>query len=175
MFDPSLISAQVYDIVPKGFVLRPLQIGDYHKGYLECLSHLTKMSPVTYDQFVERYQFMYAHRHIYYPLVIECTSTQRIVGCGTFFLEHKFIRGLGKVGHFEDVVTHKDYRGLQLGVVIMNALKSLGKSLGCYKSILDCSPHNVKYYEKVIDFKVVGSFMSFYYDNCGDGIVKSKL
>ena len=52
------------------------------------------------------------------------------------------------VGHIEDIVSHKDYRGQNLGLIIIDTLKHIGKGQGCYKIILDCSEKNVGFYEK---------------------------
>lgn len=71
-----------------------------------------------------------------------------LVGCGTLFIEHKFVHQNGLVGHLEDVVTDTDYRGKNLGRIIIETLKDIGKSKGCYKVILDCVEKNVPFYEK---------------------------
>jgi glucosamine-phosphate N-acetyltransferase len=42
----------------------------------------------------------------------------------------------GKVGHIEDIVTHKEYRGMKLGLRVIDTLKYIGKETGCYKSKL---------------------------------------
>ena len=39
-------------------------------------------------------------------------------------------------------------RGKKLGVKLMEALKRIGRQLGCYKVILDCSKHNVNFYTR---------------------------
>jgi glucosamine-phosphate N-acetyltransferase len=38
------------------------------------------------------------------------------------------------VGHIEDIVTHKEYRGHSLGLRIIETLVAIGKSQRCYKS-----------------------------------------
>ena len=79
-----------------------------------------------------------------------------LVGCGTLFIERKFVHQNGLVGHLEDVVTDHckyiskkvDYRGRHLGKLIIETLKEIGRSKGCYKVILDCVEKNVPFYEK---------------------------
>ena len=52
------------------------------------------------------------------------------------------------MGHIEDIVTHTDYRGLNLGKLVIETLKYIGKQVGCYKIILDCSEKNIPFYKK---------------------------
>ena len=47
-----------------------------------------------------------------------------------------------------DIVTHSDYRGLKLGYYVIETLKFIGKKVGCYKIILDCSEKNIPFYVK---------------------------
>ena len=64
------------------------------------------------------------------------------------FIEKKFIRNCGKVGHIEDVVVDSNARGMQLGKKIVGFLADHARSVGCYKVILDCSVENRTFYEK---------------------------
>ena len=41
----------------------------------------------------------------------------------------------GLVGHIEDIVTHSEYRGHNLGKMVIETLKYIGEQTGCYKSI----------------------------------------
>ncbi len=79
-------------------------------------------------------------------LVIE--DQQKIISCGTILIETKILHNLGKVGHIEDIITHKSYRGQGLGKKIINSLVSYAQSCGCYKVILDCNNDNIPFYEK---------------------------
>ena len=63
-------------------------------------------------------------------------------------VELKFIRNCGKCGHIEDVVVDKTYRGLRLGLRVIEALIEAAREAGCYKVILDCSTDNAAFYEK---------------------------
>lgn len=69
-----------------------------------------------------------------------------------------------QVGHIEDVVVNSKYRKHRLGLMcannaarmlydllyesVVNALKQIALSKGCYKVILDCSETNVGFYER---------------------------
>lgn len=80
----------------------------------------------------------------YFPLVIISRETDRIVGAGTVFLERKFLRGLGRVGHIEDIAVAKDQQGKKLGLRIITALTAISENAGCYKTILNCSTANIR-------------------------------
>jgi glucosamine-phosphate N-acetyltransferase len=67
--------------------------------------------------------------------VIEDVPKKRIVGAGTIFVERKFVHHNGLVGHIEDIVTHQDYRGHNLGRLVIETLKYIGEKRGCYKSV----------------------------------------
>ncbi|ORZ40572.1 acyl-CoA N-acyltransferase [Catenaria anguillulae PL171] len=148
LFDAKLIDRQVTSSLPAGFVVRPLEVTDYEKGFLHALSHLTVVGDISKAAFVDRFSYLRAHNYEYFTIVIEDVHKQRIAAAGTVLVERKFIRNLGLVGHIEDIVTHEDYRGKQFGRYIIEALKSIGKNVGCYKIILDCSEKNVPFYQK---------------------------
>ena len=46
------------------------------------------------------------------------------------------------------MVSDKSVRGKGLGKKIIDALVFLAEKCGCYKVILDCEEHNIKFYEK---------------------------
>lgn len=50
-------------------------------------------------------------------------------------------------GIIEEVVVSNEYRGKQLGKLIVATLIELGKVLGCYKITLNCNDKMVKFYE----------------------------
>ena len=47
LFSPSLISPEVISALPEGYKCRPIQRGDYHKGFLDVLRVLTTVGDVT--------------------------------------------------------------------------------------------------------------------------------
>lgn len=75
-------------------------------------------------------------------------ASNRIIATATLVIELKFIRSCGKCGHIEDVVVDSSYRGLGLGLQVLEALIAAAKENGCYKIILDCAESNVAFYEK---------------------------
>ncbi|KAJ3164910.1 Glucosamine-phosphate N-acetyltransferase-like protein [Geranomyces variabilis] len=148
LFDRVYISQDVQAQLKPGFVVRPLEPGDYEKGFLDVLSQLTTVGKMSKGLFMERYSYLKAHNHEYFTIVIEDTKRQLIVGAGTILVERKFVHMNGLVGHIEDIVTHSEYRGLNLGKLVIETLKYIGKMTGCYKIILDCNDKNIPFYEK---------------------------
>ncbi|TPX63711.1 hypothetical protein SpCBS45565_g06419 [Spizellomyces sp. 'palustris'] len=148
LFNPVYISQDVQRQLKEGFVIRPLEAGDYERGFLDVLSQLTTVGNMSKGDFMERYAYLKAHNHEYFTIVIEDTKKQTIVGAGTILVERKFVHKNGLVGHIEDIVTHKEYRGLNLGKLVIETLKHIGKMTGCYKIILDCSDKNIPFYQK---------------------------
>ncbi|RKP17947.1 acyl-CoA N-acyltransferase [Rozella allomycis CSF55] len=148
LFSKTLISNELQSTLPKGFILRPLEPSDYEKGFLEVLGQLTVVGNVDKDTFMDQFYYMKNRNNEYFTIVIEDTQRRRVVAAGTVLVERKFVHMIGKVGHIEDIVVNKEYRGQNFGKWIIEQLKHIGKQVGCYKIILDCSEKNVPFYEK---------------------------
>lgn len=73
------------------------------------------------------------------------------------------IHNLGLVGHIEDIAVLSSQQGKKLGLKIIQALDHIAASVGCYKSILDCSEANEGFYVKC-GFKRAGLEMAHYYE-----------
>ncbi|KAJ3214875.1 Glucosamine-phosphate N-acetyltransferase-like protein [Clydaea vesicula] len=172
LFSTNLISPQVLAALPAGFLVRPLSDNDFDKGFLTCLEMLTTIGPMTKAQFKDRFSYLKKHSHEYFTIVIEDTKKGVIVGAGTLLVERKFVHLNGLVGHIEDIVTHKDYRGLNLGLRVIDTLKYIGLKTGCYK--VDCSEKNVPFYVKC-GFKQKEVEMVLYYDENDKAKISSKL
>jgi len=137
---------------------RKLKASDYYKGYLSLLEQLTVVdkNKITYDMFEKIINKM--NSSIY---VIE--SKGQIVTSGTLVIEDKIIHGISKVGHIEDIIVDKNYRGHGLGKKIVDKLVEISKENGCYKTILNCSNDMVAFYEKN-GFKQKNVEMSYYFN-----------
>lgn len=72
------------------------------------------------------------------------------------------IHNLGVIGHIEDIAVAKDQQGKKLGLKIIQALDYIAATVGCYKSILDCSEGNEGFYLKC-GFKRAGLEMAHYH------------
>ena len=128
-------------------LIRNIKKDDYTKKYLYLLKQLTSIDPekISNDDFNNLVDKL-NNDHII--IVIEDITTATIIASATLFVEYKFIHNMGKVGHIEDVVVDKEYRGHGFGILMIDNLINLAKERKCYKVILDCSESNVCFYEK---------------------------
>ena len=78
---------------------------------------------------------------VYFPIVIISKANDQMVGTGTVFMEKKFLRGLGIVGHIEDIAVDKTQQGKKLGLRIIQVLPGISEALGAY---LNCSDNNIR-------------------------------
>ncbi|KAI1077580.1 acyl-CoA N-acyltransferase [Whalleya microplaca] len=146
LFSASLISSEIANSLPDGFTIRPLERGDYAKGFFDCLRVLTWVGDVDEAQFTERYDEMVEAKNTYYFVVIEHEG--RIAGTGALVVEKKFIHGRGNCGHIEEISIIKEHQGRGLGLKMIQALDSVAVNVGCYKNILNCGPQNEPFYVK---------------------------
>ncbi|KAK9457139.1 acyl-CoA N-acyltransferase [Dipodascopsis uninucleata] len=134
--------------IAPAYKLRALRASDHALGFLDVLSDLTTVGEIDMKTFTERVNYMSERPLEYFVLVIENVESGKIVGTGTLLVERKFIHACGLVGHIEDIAIAKTEQGKHLGITIINALDFIGKKVGCYKNILDCSPKNEPFYIK---------------------------
>ncbi|ELP93368.1 glucosamine 6-phosphate N-acetyltransferase, putative [Entamoeba invadens IP1] len=139
---------------------RPLSRNDYTKGVCKVLSQLTTCE-TSKKRFEEVFDAIQSHSN-YFVIVAEDIETHQIVTMGTLLVESKFIHGGSNVGHIEDIVVSQEYRGLDLGKVLITTLLEIGKIEKCYKVILDCNDKVLKFYEKC-GLTKHGNCMAHYY------------
>ncbi|PNP51690.1 hypothetical protein THARTR1_07687 [Trichoderma harzianum] len=158
IFPASLLSSDAVAALPEGFGIRPLEKGDYAKGFLECLRDLTWMANVTEQEFNERYGEMdTGGKGPYYYLVIEHEGK---INTKTS------IQNRTTVGHIEEICISKDHQGKRLGFYMLGALNSVARNVGCRKTILNCSQHNIPFYEKC-GFTLCGTEMETVFEEQG--------
>lgn len=147
---PANFSPRISAAVPgeSWLKVRPLQSGDFHRGFLQILSQLTKVGDVSLTQFLNRFAQMRASGD-YYVTVIVDTRYDKIIGSATLVLERKFIHGCATRGRLEDVVVDDTYRGKQLGKLIVVTVSLLAEQLGCYKMSLDCKDKLIPFYKSI--------------------------
>lgn len=136
--------ADTEDLLP----IRCLEISDNAKGFVELLGQLSHCSPISDADFCSRFAELAALGDDHIICVIEDPKTGRIVATGSVFVEKKFLRGCGKVGHIEDVVVDAAARGRCLGQRIVRFLAEHARGAGCYKVILDCTSELIGFYAK---------------------------
>jgi len=81
----------------------------------------------------------------------------------TFADDYSSIHDLGSVAHIEEIAIRKEEQGKKLGLKMIQALSSVAKNVGCYKSILGCSVQNEGFYVKC-GFQKGGTDMNQYYE-----------
>merc|ERR1711910_93554 len=82
----------------------------------------------------------------YFVIVLEDTALGQVVGAATLVQERKFIHSCGNVGRLEDVVVSDQYRGRQLGKLLVTTASLLAVKLGCYKVTLNCNDKMINFY-----------------------------
>lgn len=128
--------------------IRPLARDDHKRGHLKLLTVLTLAPDLSPDAYTAQFDALAACPGTYYTVVFVHRPTDKIITTGTIFVERKFIRGGGMVGHIEDIAVDKTFGGRGLGLRLIRCLEELARGLGCYKTILDCSRENIAFYEK---------------------------
>ena len=124
--------------------MRPLASTDYRRGHLDVLSVLSTVTDPGEAAWAAQFHAMRAAPRTYFTLVVVERATDRVVGVGGVFLERKFLRGLGLVGHIEDIAVDRNQQGKKLGLRIIQALTHISETSGCYKTILNCSDKNIR-------------------------------
>ncbi|KAA1472612.1 glucosamine 6-phosphate N-acetyltransferase [Dentipellis sp. KUC8613] len=147
-FPPELIPQQVRKELHESIHIRPLAMTDYHRGHLDVLRVLTLVTDPGETAYRAQLAAQLSAPYTYYTVVLIERASDRIVGVGTLFLERKFVRALGVVGHIEDIAVDKGMQGKKLGIRIIQALTGISESRGSYKTILNCSDANIPFYEK---------------------------
>ncbi|KAG1890939.1 acyl-CoA N-acyltransferase [Suillus subluteus] len=152
MFPQELISPKVLAQLPSGVSktqMRPLVSTDYKRRHLDVLSVISIVNDLgEVLAWVSQFRAMRATPNAYFSVVILDKASDEIVGVGTVFIEHKFLRGFGGVGHIEDIAVDQSQQGMKLGLRIIQALTHISESSGCYKIILNCNDTNIPFYRK---------------------------
>lgn len=131
-------------------------VEDLKKQYLLLLSGLSLAPDVPTHEFLNRVQQIGQ-----LGLIYVCYDDMGLVGTATLIYEPKILRGLGIVGHIEDVVVCEQYRGRGIASSLIQHLMQLAGQR-CYKVILDCSPENEEFYRRN-GFHVHGKEMAHYF------------
>lgn len=133
----------------EGLKVRPLNISDYDRGFLELLGQLTSVGEISREEWEDRFMNMKKCPETYLVTVIEDTTTNRVIGAATLVVEQKFIHNCAKRGALEDVVVSDEYRGKQLGKLIVTVITLLAHKVNCYKLSLNCKDSMIKFYSSL--------------------------
>ena len=140
----------------------PINIDVIKTKYLELLAELTIVSNIETDFFTENIAAIHqmgciSVKYIGSPGLDDFT----IIASGTIIIEPKVIRGGKSVGHIEDIVVKREYRGNKNAQDIIEQLKGIARENNCYKIILDCAENVKKVYEHY-GFEEKGCQMAVY-------------
>ena len=141
------------------FIFRKLEESDYHKNYLQLLSHLTQVgniTPVDFSKILGKIQSQI--------WVFEDSQANKIVASASILLEQKIIHCGGIVAHLEDVVVDEEYRGNQLGQKLIANIVEKARESGAYKIIADCKPELLSFYSKN-GFEKRGEQIAIYFNH----------
>lgn len=160
LYDPKLLREIVWNetqykfeplISPQSpgenLIIRPLSCSDYDKGFPAILGQLTEVGTVSKQEFLKCFRKMKSCENTYYVTVIEDVSKSEIIGATTLLVEQKFIHSLALKGRIEDVIVSNQYRGKQLGKLLVATLIQLSKRVLCYKLSLDCKDQIIPFYK----------------------------
>lgn len=148
LFPEELVPWHIKDQLPAELHIRPLASTDYTRGHLSVLGVLTQAPDVGAEAWEAQFQAMRSEPAAYYVVVVVSRETDQIVASGGVFVERKFLRGLGRVGHIEDIAVSREMQGKKLGLRMIQALTQISEDVGCYKTILNCNENNIAFYEK---------------------------
>jgi glucosamine-phosphate N-acetyltransferase len=89
MFDQELLSDKVLVDLPPGYIMRPLCISDYSRGFLEVLRVTGKVGYVSQKRWEERCHWLRnrAQTSDEYVIVVLDVERDRIVGTGRWVCE----------------------------------------------------------------------------------------
>lgn len=152
----------IFSLKGKSFCIRQIELVDFTDEYFNLLNQL---SITNFEEFDENKNKLFINslgcKH--YICIIEDVDSQKIIGTGTLLIEDKIIHNYGKVGHIEDLVIDKQYRGLELGRLVVEYLTDFSKlDMNCYKCILNCHENLIRFYQKC-GYKINGVEMSMYF------------
>ncbi|ESP02946.1 hypothetical protein LOTGIDRAFT_212480 [Lottia gigantea] len=136
------------DNLGEEFVMRPLCLEDFERGYMELLDEHVPNGLINKEEFTERFNKMKKAGDIHLITVIEDVTTNKTIASATLVNELKFLMKATSRGRIEDVVVSKPYRGKQFGKILLETLTLLAEKLGCYESSLECEQKNITYYSK---------------------------
>jgi len=120
----------------------PQHIELIKEKYLKLLSELTVTSNLNTGLFKKNIEKINRMGKIIIAIKGDINSQDNdfeIVASGTIVIEPKILRGGQSVGHIEDIVVLKEFRGKNISQELLNILKIYAMYKNCYKVILDCS------------------------------------
>ena len=136
-------------------LIRPLRISDRDE-YLVLMDTFRKIqTEVTEEEFEDVFNNIHDMGCI---LVAE--EEDVLVGSVTVIVEHKFIHGLAKYAHIEDVIVLESHRHRGIGTQLVRSVIEWATIQDCYKATLVCAEDIVPFYSQC-GFDTRGTCMSY--------------
>tara|TARA_R100001163_G_scaffold64213_2_gene57929 strand:- start:3289 stop:3732 length:444 start_codon:yes stop_codon:yes gene_type:complete len=129
-----------------------------YKNYLNLLDESSNIDIPDFNKFNDHLKNILNQNS---TILVIKNNINELIGSAKLIVDLKLNKRLSAIGHIEDVVIHKDYRGQGLGKKIIERLIEIAKSKNCYKIILQCSDKNTEFYEKC-SFKSRGKNMELF-------------
>jgi glucosamine-phosphate N-acetyltransferase len=133
--------------------------------YLLLLSELTSTSFIETSLFLKNIERISEIGAIIVGVIMDSSNSYidiEIIASGSIIIEPKIIRGGKNVGHIEDIIVNKHFRGKGISQKILDSLKLIAREKNCYKVIVDCCETVKKVYIKN-GFSVKGIQMAEYF------------
>ncbi|KII71790.1 Glucosamine 6-phosphate N-acetyltransferase [Thelohanellus kitauei] len=158
IFDYSIFSLEIESIPEyrvfkstSGFILRPLALQDYEKGFIELLEHLTTTGPVDQMSFDSRPIFNRTIQNDAEKIrAIRKSQPRELCFSSTSSSTNapKYIC-IYQVARIEDLVVDPTYRRKGFAQLLLKILITMAKRLECYKILLDSRKDVSRLYESV--------------------------
>lgn len=122
--------------------------------YIKLIKQLSPFNyNITNEQFDDYLKSLPSNQKIYLLKIYD-----KIVGCGSILYYYKISHNFKMVGHIEDIVVDKEYRGMKYGKLLLDLLKEKCNENNCYKIILNCKDKYEEFYKKS-GFNISGNEM----------------
>jgi glucosamine-phosphate N-acetyltransferase len=134
------------------FTIREIKGKDIEQGglldVLKMVAPVGNLSKSRAKKILTRIRSNPLHR-IFVAVIPKAKTGELVIGTTTLLVEPKFIFNGARVGHIEDVAVKSEYQGLGVGFALVKHATEKAASMGCLRTILDCSDENRGFYEKL--------------------------
>jgi glucosamine-phosphate N-acetyltransferase len=120
--------------------IREFNPNDINNGLLDVLKETWFISEISNETLTE---WLSSNNHMF---VAEINNI--IIGTLTLHTQKKLIRNGGLCGFIEDVAVKSEYRGNNIGSLLVQEGIKKATELGCYKVILSCFDERIDFYTR---------------------------
>lgn len=143
------------------YIIRQIEENDIESGglldVLESVAPVGPLSRPAAKKILDLISSNPLHR-IFVAVIQDGRNCGMVVGTTTLLVEPKLIFCGGRVGHIEDVAIRPEYQREGIGYKLVRYATEQASSMGCVRTILDCSNENIPFYEK-IGYSLYGNCM----------------